>query len=756
MDLLKNIRQHIAENDMPSALAELEQETLNKNQQDDVLSFKQQLNRIRKDNQNGVQPQEQITARELKLSRDILEFTNLIVNGEYEELPKPSFREKITQTSPKYLVAAILLLEIMIGILGELMPDEIKPVLENLVGKENYWIAWTIVLVLTIAIFLYLTFRKEKPKTPTTEINLLATETEKITENLIERYESRLIQKTGKRLPVDLKLTYTKAGTSDDYKHWDKGIRVSQKLKDNWVETLKKHQHILIIGQPGAGKSTQLLELAVAWLKEETCTQIPVVFNLAPWTKTDQHFHEWLEAALISGYGFSKILAKEAVDNNQILPLLDGLDEVGTKETDDAAKAILRSHCLDAIDRYLSLFDLPYTVICSRIDEYTTATNAPIKAEVLINPLTPKQIKQTLSNALKENLHNQDENAARNLLDLIKNHPTLETVLCTPFYYNAALDVFGDRTQQYDLPDIQADLERYLVEAFLDKRFVNTENKLGYSEAKSRHYLGFVASVLDMENTKTFELISFQSWHLTKKWRMNLVYVLVYALVGGLYRGFYGGLYGSLVVGLHISLVSTDEAKLREIHREISWSKLLKLSTWVYSLVRGLVRGFAFGFVFGFAFGFVFVFVFVFGFVGGFVFGLVNELFETYTFHIKKTYHRLTREVLFSVLQLMLIISLAILSAKYFQGELQTTDEIYYSLGLGLLGGMVAGLLETALFKHFILRFALNQEQKLPLRWVSFFTYATKARILEQDGGQWRFRHQILEDYFLEEWKKKN
>jgi len=36
----------------------------------------------------------------------------------------------------------------------------------------------------------------------------------------------------------------------------------------------------------------------------------------------------------------------------------------------------------------------------------------------------------------------------------------------------------------------------------------------------------------------------------------------------------------------------------------------------------------------------------------------------------------------------------------------------------------------------------------MPLRWVSFFKYATSARILEQDGGQWRFRHQILQDYF--------
>ena len=47
------------------------------------------------------------------------------------------------------------------------MPDEIKPILEELVGQENYWIAWSVVFVLTIAAFIYLTFRKEKSQNTT-------------------------------------------------------------------------------------------------------------------------------------------------------------------------------------------------------------------------------------------------------------------------------------------------------------------------------------------------------------------------------------------------------------------------------------------------------------------------------------------------------------------------------------------------------------------------------------------------------------
>ena len=103
----------------------------------------------------------------------------------------------------------------------------------------------------------------------------------KTMKNLIKRYKKRLKHKTDKRLPVDLKLTYTKEGTSDEFKHWDKGIRTGKIIKEGWVTTLKKHEHILIIGKPGAGKTTQLLELAVAWLKRRNLSANSCRFQLS-------------------------------------------------------------------------------------------------------------------------------------------------------------------------------------------------------------------------------------------------------------------------------------------------------------------------------------------------------------------------------------------------------------------------------------------------------------------------------------------
>jgi len=52
------------------------------------------------------------------------------------------------------------------------------------------------------------------------------------------------------------------------------------------------------------------------------------------------------------------------------------------------------------------------------------------------------------------------------------------------------------------------------------------------------------------------------------------------------------------------------------------------------------------------------------------------------------------------------------------------------------------------------LRIALSLEKKAPLKYVQFLEATTKARILEKDGGQWRFRHQLLQDYFAQLYEK--
>ncbi len=38
----------------------------------------------------------------------------------------------------------------------------------------------------------------------------------------------------------------------------------------------------------------------------------------------------------------------------------------------------------------------------------------------------------------------------------------------------------------------------------------------------------------------------------------------------------------------------------------------------------------------------------------------------------------------------------------------------------------------------------------MPFPYAPFLDYCVRLRLLEKDGGAWRFRHQILQDYFRE------
>ncbi|MFK7947094.1 MAG: NACHT domain-containing protein [Saprospiraceae bacterium] len=764
MPTFNNIKQLLGENDFEAAFKALEQKNLNINQKDDVLRFKYRFSDLEDKVIRQLITQEKASVIRNNILNDLLDFFYKIENGKYEIEAKPK-----------------------------------KSLTEKLFG--------------------FISFQQQSADVKT---NLFAEEETKIIENLIERYESRLEQKTDKRLPVDLELTYTREGTSDDYfqRHFDK-VEINQPINTDWVTTLKKHEHILIIGKPGAGKSTQLLELAVAWLKDKTCPQITVVFNLAPWTFDNQHFHEWLQSALVSGYGFSKALAKEAIEKNRILPLLDGLDEVGAKEETDDKKDELRSHCLDAIDRYLALSDVPYMAICSRINEFKTATDAPIKAEILINPLTPKQIRQTFINALKDkqNLTNNDENAVNNLLQLLKIHPTLEKILCTPFYYNIALDVFGEyKTKKYKyLPNKQDDLEQYLVEAFLDKKLINTKNKHGYEAKKIRHYLGFVASVLEMKNLKNFELVDInwispilKGMLLGTTFSIILPFNIYFNLIVGFLFGFLGSFstltLTGIILGLHTVEIDFNNDGLWIIIQDIIGlivSTLLiiypltylgmlldyfngsflnnkkdytfiNLKNLIYLIFGDLYNLIGYSILIIYLYWkesevqTIFYVVCVMLTIQTFLLIFTNykkidksKLIKVRNIVIPQTPYfriidRFPFEIIFNFSLLSIIIFTFNFLVKHFEILLFGFITFEVTLSQVIILIISTSIILSFFSNHFLSRLKLFFLKKLPFRWVSFFTYATKASILEQDGGQWRFRHQILQDYFLEHWKKNN
>ena len=144
---------------------------------------------------------------------------------------------------------------------------------------------------------------------------------------------------------------------------------------------------LLILGEPGAGKTTLLLELCRELLfraEQEQTHPMPVVFNLSSWRRKRQPLATWLIEELETKYLVPRRVGSDWIDADQILPLLDGLDEV------DAAT---RPACMQAIDAYHRAHSIVPLVVCCRVNEYLwQATPLALCRAVTIQKLSNEQI----------------------------------------------------------------------------------------------------------------------------------------------------------------------------------------------------------------------------------------------------------------------------------------------------------------------------------------------------------------------------
>lgn len=160
-------------------------------------------------------------------------------------------------------------------------------------------------------------------------------------------------------------------------------------LKTSIAETYKEAGGgLLILGEPGAGKTTLLYQLAselIQLAKQSDKEPLPVIVNLSSWV-VKQSLEEWLVKELLQNYNLSRKLGQQWIRNGQLLPLLDGLDEVP-----EAARAA----CIDAINTYQS--GCEPLVVCSRTAEYVAQQfHLKLMKEIVIEPLTQEQIDKYL------------------------------------------------------------------------------------------------------------------------------------------------------------------------------------------------------------------------------------------------------------------------------------------------------------------------------------------------------------------------
>lgn len=630
--------------------------------------------------------------------------------------------------------------------------------------------------------------------------------------SLKKRYQNRYESKLDGRFEITLEVS----------EHFDtlNPYSITERFNKNASEgraievirdAFEMNGRLLIVGDPGVGKTVLLLKLAVNLLdkiKDLGKEPFPVIFNLASWSPAyKNNFGAWLNEMLASGYGFSKTFAERLLQQQRIIFLLDGLDELARiNDSGELARVKIasekRAECLEALRDYLH--DERRAVITSRIEEFNlmreiTEQDAPVSAKVKILKLFKAQVLNELEKAKVDTIDGIKHHAsANNLLKMLITERTsnLMEVLRTPFYFTTAMAVFDrEPRNEKELPEtieeIQPktieEIKTYLIEEFVKRKLKDEENSNNFESEKTIKWLNWLAELMRRRNRISFELIDLQLSDLAKKWYFGLFFGLVNALwVGlsaglifglmmglsrhdlgvGLFAGWLGFLYFGGAFGLLSCLASALSFRFgtpvdsTEDIIDLDFSKILQLNYWVNILRSGLVAGLIsvlgigllgllegdvdFG-LFGLLVG---------GLFGGLSVGLFvgfNKLKKTESVtYIQNPYQRIygsfSVNIAFTFLTIMLAASCLYVSIHYVNHIVLVTLSLLFLLLVVMF--QLYKLFNEVLFTHTCLRFCLYLEGRMPLKYATFLDYAASLQILEKDGGSWRFRHQKLQDYF--------
>jgi hypothetical protein len=253
---------------------------------------------------------------------------------------------------------------------------------------------------------------------------------------------------------------------------------------------------LLILGAPGSGKTTMLLELTrqlIERAREDVTEPIPVVFNLSSWTDK-LSLADWLARELNNIYTIPKKVAPTWVKENKMLLLLDGLDEVRQES---------RDKCVDAINQFRKENGLTSMAICSRIQDYVELkTRLSFDGAIEIQPLTSNQVDDYFKRFGK---------GLAGIRQVLKKDTALREMAETPLFLSImTLAYQGKSAQNFsseNLETIEA-RRKHLFNAYVEQMFeriARTKNNR-YTPEKTERWLSWLAQKMSAQGRSIFLL----------------------------------------------------------------------------------------------------------------------------------------------------------------------------------------------------------------------------------------------------------
>jgi eukaryotic-like serine/threonine-protein kinase len=309
-------------------------------------------------------------------------------------------------------------------------------------------------------------------------------------------------------------------------------------------DQLGEGRTLLILGDPGVGKTTTLLKLArdlVSRAEQGLDDRIPVVFNLSSWT--GQPIESWLVTELSAKYQIPPAIAQSWIETQQLLLLLDGLDEVKAANRDDCVLS-------------LNLFQQQYgaeMVVCCRIHDYEILKQRlNFQQAILVRSLSLDQIQHYLDSP-------GSELAA--LRTVLAHDTVLQELAQSPLMLNLMSLVYQGK-QSTDLPSLNLEDQRqYLFNSFIEQMLRRRGSNSSYSKEQVIHYLVWLAQQMKQESHSIFLIEELQPTWLSPKLRQR--YRIISMGLVGLMSGISLGLFSKVLTydiqigtGLAIGIVA--------------------------------------------------------------------------------------------------------------------------------------------------------------------------------------------------------